>query len=140
MQTVHTSRSPGGRPSHEFDLEPAPDRPRPGCRRGRRYGACATATQVSTDCAGHGTIAGSAPPAVALQAVEQQSLVIDAVQQLRREQTALEDAATAGRTSVDRLTEGSVGISTTLRQAGVELTQAAQAEVTGEAGVSELDG
>ena len=85
-------------------------------------------------------LAARAPAAVALQAVEQQSLVIDAVQQLRREQAALEDAATAGRTSVDRLTEGSVGISTTLRQAGVELAQAAQAEISGEAGVSELDG
>ncbi|HEY9510957.1 MAG TPA: methyl-accepting chemotaxis protein [Rhodanobacter sp.] len=85
-------------------------------------------------------LATRAPAAVALQAVEQQSLVIDAVQQLRREQTALDDAATVGRTSVDRLTEGSVGISTILRQAGVDLAQAAQAGVAGEAGVSELDG
>ncbi len=85
-------------------------------------------------------LATQAPAAVALQTVEQQSLVIDAVQQLRREQTALDSAALEGRTSVDRLTDGSAGISTALQQAGADLAQAARAGVAGEAGVSELDG
>lgn len=101
----------------------------------RRYPRAARAMAPLLD-----RLATRAPAAVALQAVEQQSLVIDAVQQLRREQTALEDAATAGRSSVDHLTAGSVGISTTLRQVGDDLTQVAQAGVAGEAGVSELDG
>ncbi len=85
-------------------------------------------------------LATQVPPAVGLQVVEQQSLVIDAVQQLRREQSALDSAAQEGRTSVDRLTEGSAGISTALQQASTDLAQAAQAGVAGEAGVSELDG
>lgn len=101
----------------------------------RKYPRAAQALAPLLDRAGSRT-----PPVVALQTVEQQSLVIGAVQQLRREQTALDGAATAGRTSVDRLTEGSVGISTTLRQVGVDLAQAAQASVAGQTGVSELDG
>ncbi|MDW2983342.1 methyl-accepting chemotaxis protein [Rhodanobacter sp. KK11] len=83
----------------------------------------------------------SRPPAsVALQTVEQQSLVLGAVQQLSREQAALEKAAGEGRGSVDRLTDGSAGISTALQQIGADLDRASQAGQAGERSVSELDG
>ena len=85
--------------------------------------------------------AASQPPAaVALQAMEQQSLVLAAVQQLSREQSALDKAATESRGSVDRLTDGSAGISTALRQIGTDLDLAAKAGQAGEGSVSELDG
>ncbi len=83
----------------------------------------------------------SRPPSpVALQTLEQQSLVLGAVQQLSREQTALDQAASDSRTSVDRLTEGSAGISTALQQASANLDQASQAGTTGTGRVKELDG
>jgi methyl-accepting chemotaxis protein len=84
--------------------------------------------------------AGRPPAAVALQTVEQQSLVLGAVQQLAREQAALEKAAGDGRSSVDRLTDGSAGISTALQQVSVELDLASRAGETGTTTVSELDG
>jgi len=85
-------------------------------------------------------IASRPPAAVALQAVEQQGLVLAAVQQLAREQAALDQAAADGRCSVDRLTDGSAGISTALQQVGAELDQAGQASRAGSGNVSELDG
>ena len=85
-------------------------------------------------------LATQAPAAVALQAVEQQSLVLGGVQQLAREQTALDAAAQEARTSVDRLTQGSAGISTALQQLATDLAQATTAAATGESSVSELDG
>jgi methyl-accepting chemotaxis protein len=85
-------------------------------------------------------VASQPPAAVALQAMEQQSLVLAAVQQLSREQSALDKAATESRSSVDRLTDGSAGISTALRQIGTDLDLAAQAGQAGEGSVSELDG
>jgi methyl-accepting chemotaxis protein len=85
-------------------------------------------------------LATQAPAAVALQAVEQQSLVLGGVQQLTREQTALDAAAQEARTSVDRLTQGSAGISTALQQLATDLAQATAAAATGEGSVSELDG
>jgi methyl-accepting chemotaxis protein len=85
-------------------------------------------------------VAFQPPVAVALQCVEQQSLVLGAVQQLAREQTALDKAALESRGSVDRLTDGSAGISTALQQAGTDLDQAGQASQAGESSVSELDG
>ena len=85
-------------------------------------------------------LATQAPAAVALQAVEQQSLVLGGVQQLAREQTALDAAAQEARTSVDRLTQGSAGISTALQQLATDLAQATAAAATSEGSVSELDG
>ncbi|MEO8777316.1 MAG: methyl-accepting chemotaxis protein [Rhodanobacter sp.] len=83
----------------------------------------------------------SRPPApVALQTLEQQSMVLGAVRQLSREQAALEQAATDSRTSVDRLTDGSAGISTALQQVDAYLNQASQAGAAGSTGVRELDG
>lgn len=85
--------------------------------------------------------AASRPPAaVALQTMEQQSLVLGAVQQLTREQTALERATTESRGSVDHLTAGSAGISTVLQQAGLDLGKAGASGLSGESSVSELDG
>jgi methyl-accepting chemotaxis protein len=85
--------------------------------------------------------AASRPPAaVALQTVEQQSLVLTAVQKLAREQASLDDAAGEGRRSVDRLTDASAGISTELQQVAAELERAEQASQSGTANVSELDG
>ena len=81
-----------------------------------------------------------APAAVAPQAVEQQSLVVAAVQQLAREQTALGKAADDSRSGVDSLTDGSAGISTALQQVGAELEQACTASAAGNGSVSELDG
>jgi methyl-accepting chemotaxis protein len=85
-------------------------------------------------------VASRPPASVALQTVEQQSLVLGAVQQLSREQTALDKAAGDSRSSVDRLTDGSAGISTALHEVGVDLKQASQAGLAGAGTVSELDG
>jgi methyl-accepting chemotaxis protein len=85
-------------------------------------------------------VASRPPAAVALQTMEQQSLVLGAVQQLSREQTALDRAALESRGSVDRLTDGSAGISTALQQIGTDLEQAGHAGRTGADSVSELDG
>ncbi|MBD8871230.1 methyl-accepting chemotaxis protein [Rhodanobacter sp. DHB23] len=85
-------------------------------------------------------VASRPPATVALQAVEQQSLVLAAVQQLAREQASLGKAADDGRSGVDSLTEGSAGISTALQQVGAELEQACKASVAGNGSVSELDG
>jgi methyl-accepting chemotaxis protein len=85
-------------------------------------------------------VASRPPASVALQTVEQQSLVLGAVQQLSREQTALDKAAGDSRSSVDRLTDGSAGISTALHEVGVDLKQASQAGLAGASTVSELDG
>ncbi|MFC5436818.1 methyl-accepting chemotaxis protein [Rhodanobacter umsongensis] len=85
-------------------------------------------------------VASRPPSSVALQTVEQQSLVLGAVQQLSREQAALDKAAGDSRASVDRLTDGSAGISTVLQQVGADLDQASQAGLAGAGTVSELDG
>jgi methyl-accepting chemotaxis protein len=85
-------------------------------------------------------VASRPPASVALQTMEQQSLVLGAVQQLSREQTALDKAATDSRSSVDRLTDGSAGISTALQQVSADLDRAGQAGSAGTGGVRELDG
>jgi methyl-accepting chemotaxis protein len=85
-------------------------------------------------------VASRPPVSVALQTVEQQSLVLGAVQQLSREQAALDKATSESRSSVDRLTDGSAGISTSLQQVGADLDVARHAGVVGEGSVSELDG
>lgn len=101
----------------------------------RKYPRTAQAIAPLLACA-----ASKPPVAVALQAMEQQSLVLGAVQQLLREQTSLDKATIESRSSVDRLTDGSAGISTALRQIGTDLDLAAQAGLAGEGSVSELDG
>lgn len=80
------------------------------------------------------------PAAVALQTMEQQSLVLGAAQQLSREQAALDQATIESRHSVDRLTDGSAGISTALQQVSSELERAGNSGTAGESTVSELDG
>jgi methyl-accepting chemotaxis protein len=85
-------------------------------------------------------VASRPPSSVALQTVEQQSLVLGAVQQLSREQAALDKATGDSRGSVDRLTDGSAGISTALQQVGADLDRASQAASAGTGTVSELDG
>ena len=85
-------------------------------------------------------VASRPPAAVALQTLEQQGMVLGAIKQLSREQAAMDQAATDSRSSVDRLTEGSAGISTALQQVDADLNQASQAAVAGTGGVSELDG
>lgn len=86
-------------------------------------------------------LAANRPPvAVALQTMEQQSLVLSSVQLLMREHTALDQATAASRDSVDRLTDGSAGISTALKQVSVDLDQADAAGASGVNSVSELDG
>ncbi len=85
-------------------------------------------------------VASRPPSSVALQTVEQQTLVLGAVQQLSREQAALDKAAGDSRGSVDRLTDGSAGISTALQQVSADLDQASQAGLAGTSTVSELDG
>ncbi|MEO6798899.1 MAG: methyl-accepting chemotaxis protein [Rhodanobacter sp.] len=85
-------------------------------------------------------VANRAPAPVALQTMEQQSLVLGAVQQLSREQMALDKTATDTRSSVDRLTDGSAGISTALQHVAADLDLASQAGIAGIGGVRELDG
>ncbi|WP_266171280.1 methyl-accepting chemotaxis protein [Dyella subtropica] len=81
-----------------------------------------------------------APASVALQAIEQQSLLLGAAQTLGREQQALEQAIHESRDGVGRLTEGGAGISTALMQAASGLGTARSAGELSEATVSELDG
>ena len=85
-------------------------------------------------------VAARQPAAVALQSIEQQSLVLGAVQRLAGEQDALDKAATESRASVDHLTAGSAGISTALAAVDAQLQQAAGTGETGAASVAELDG
>ncbi len=84
--------------------------------------------------------AGRPPAAVALQTIEQQSLLLSAAQQLAQEQQSLEDSAGECRDSVGRLTDGSAGISTALQQVAASLDNADQASHASAGNVSELDG
>ncbi|WNL47241.1 methyl-accepting chemotaxis protein [Dyella sp. BiH032] len=80
------------------------------------------------------------PAAVALQAVEQQSLVMGSAQTLLRAQDALHKATGEARDSVGRLTEQGAGISTALQQAAGDVTQACAHNRHGADTVTELDG
>ncbi len=84
--------------------------------------------------------AGRPPAAVALQTIEQQSLLLAAAQQLAQEQKSMEESARECRDSVGRLTDGSAGISTALQQVAAGLDNADQAGHAGAGNVSELDG
>lgn len=77
--------------------------------------------------------------ASALPVLEQQSLVLNAAQQLAREQEALDKAAQESRDSVGRLTDGSAGISTALNQVAAALANATQASQANGAGIGDLD-
>ncbi|MBU6247477.1 MAG: chemotaxis protein [Xanthomonadaceae bacterium] len=81
-----------------------------------------------------------APAGVALQTIEQQSLLLGSAHQLAREQAAMEESARECRDSVGRLTDGSAGISTALQQVSAGLDSADQAGHAGSGSVSELDG
>jgi methyl-accepting chemotaxis protein len=85
-------------------------------------------------------VARRPPAAVALQTLEQQSMLLGATRQLSREQASMDQAASDSRSSVDRLTDGSAGISTALQQVDAYLDLASQAGVAGTGGVRELDG
>jgi methyl-accepting chemotaxis protein len=85
-------------------------------------------------------LAPRAPAAVALQSLEQQSLVLTHSQTLHREQSGLEQSLGDLRDSVGQLTEGSAGMSTTLQQAQGGVEQAAKAGEQSSANVSELNG
>jgi methyl-accepting chemotaxis protein len=80
------------------------------------------------------------PPAVALQTLEQQGLVLGSAQQLAREQAAMHQSAQESRDDVGRLTDGSAGISTSLQQIATGLDYARQTGEASERSVSELDG
>lgn len=80
------------------------------------------------------------PAAVALQAVEQQSLVMGSAQTLLRAQDALHQATGEARDSVGRLTEHGAGISTALQQTAGEVAQASEHNRHGADTVNELDG
>lgn len=85
-------------------------------------------------------LAPRAPAAVALQSLEQQSLVLTHAQALHREQVSLEQSIGEGRDSVGQLTEGSAGMSTTLQQAQGGIEQASKSGEQSAATVSELNG
>jgi methyl-accepting chemotaxis protein len=80
------------------------------------------------------------PASVALQSLEQQSLVLTNAQALNREQAALEQSAGESREGVGRLTDGSAGISTALQQVQVGIEAASKAGEHSQATVSELNG
>ncbi|WP_329742648.1 methyl-accepting chemotaxis protein [Dyella sp. A6] len=80
------------------------------------------------------------PSGVALQTLEQQSLLLNASQSLIREQETLEQAIAESRNSVDRLTESGAGISTMLGQARSGVDQARTVGAQAQTSVSELDG
>ncbi|GGA27817.1 methyl-accepting chemotaxis protein [Dyella nitratireducens] len=85
-------------------------------------------------------LAPRAPAAVALQSLEQQSLVLTHSQTLHREQAGLEQSIGETRDSVGQLTEGSAGMAATLQQAQGGVEQAAKAGEQSSANVSELNG
>ncbi|GLQ47353.1 hypothetical protein GCM10007862_24040 [Dyella lipolytica] len=85
-------------------------------------------------------LAPRAPAAVALQSLEQQSLVLTHAQTLHREQSALEQSIGEGRDSVGQLTEHGAGMSTILQQAQGGIEQATKAGGQSTASVSELNG
>ncbi|HET7329432.1 methyl-accepting chemotaxis protein [Dyella sp.] len=85
-------------------------------------------------------LAPRAPAAVALQSLEQQSLVLTHAQTLHKEQSSLEQSIGESRDSVGQLTEGSAGMSATLQLAQGGIEQAAKAGQQSAANVSELNG
>lgn len=85
-------------------------------------------------------LAPRAPAAVALQSLEQQSLVLTHSQTLHRDQSALEQSIGETRDSVGQLTEGSASMSATLQQAQGGVAEAAKAGEQSSANVSELNG
>lgn len=85
-------------------------------------------------------IAPREPAAIALQSVEQQSLVMGTAQTVLRAQESLHQATGEARDSVGRLTEQGAGISTSLQQAASELAQATAHNRQGAETVTELDG
>lgn len=85
-------------------------------------------------------LAPRAPAAVALQSLEQQSLVLTHAQTLHREQSGLEQSLGEARDSAGQLTEHSAGMSTILQQAQGGIDQAAQTGEQSTASVAELNG
>ncbi|RDS81877.1 methyl-accepting chemotaxis protein [Dyella psychrodurans] len=85
-------------------------------------------------------LAPRAPAAVALQSLEQQSLVLTHAQTLHRDQSSLETSIGESRDSVGQLTDYSAGMSTMLQQAQGSIDQAAGAGGRSTASVGELNG
>ncbi|MBB5359983.1 methyl-accepting chemotaxis protein [Rhodanobacter sp. ANJX3] len=80
------------------------------------------------------------PASVALQSLEQQSLVLTNAQALQREQASLEQSASECRDSVGRLTDGSAGITAALQQVQGNLDAAGVADECSRTTVGELNG
>ncbi|HTV86138.1 MAG TPA: methyl-accepting chemotaxis protein [Dyella sp.] len=85
-------------------------------------------------------LAPRAPAAVALQSLEQQSLVLNHAQTLHRDQLSLETSIGEAQGSVSQLTDYSAGMSTMLQQAQGSIDQAADAGGLSTASVGELNG
>jgi methyl-accepting chemotaxis protein len=77
---------------------------------------------------------------VALQAIEQQGLVVGSARSVADEQDALAQAIGESRASVDRLTEAGAGISTMLRQAGDSIDAVRDHHGQALSSATELDG
>jgi len=81
-----------------------------------------------------------APTGVALQTLEQQSLLLVSARNVTHEQEALVRSIAESGDSVDRLTDASAGISTMLLQAGGDVRTAQSDCTQAQAGVSDMDG
>ncbi|MFC5740464.1 methyl-accepting chemotaxis protein [Dyella tabacisoli] len=80
------------------------------------------------------------PSTTAMQAVEQQGLMLNTAQALLREHQALEQATGESRESAGRLTDNGAGISTSLQQTAGGIERARETTRHGAATVNELDG
>ena len=85
-------------------------------------------------------LAPRAPAAIALQSLEQQSLVLSHGQTLHRDQLSLESSIGEAQGSVSQLTDYSAGMSTMLQQAQGSIDQATSAGGQSTASVGELNG
>ncbi|GLQ99945.1 methyl-accepting chemotaxis protein [Dyella mobilis] len=85
-------------------------------------------------------LAPRAPAAVALQSLEQQSLVLTHAQVLHRDLTGLEQSIGESRDGVGQLTEHGAGMSTILQQAQGGIDQASSTGTQSTASVAELNG
>jgi len=81
-----------------------------------------------------------APGGVALQTLEQQSLLLNAAQNLAREQASLDQAVAESRDNVNRLTESGTAIPAVLQQAADGIDTAREAGRHARAATDELDG
>lgn len=81
-----------------------------------------------------------APTSIALQTLEQQSLLLISAKNMTHEQETLAQSITESRDSVDRLTDTSAGISTMLLQVSGSVRTAQSDCTLAQSSVSEMDG